>query len=204
MNLLSTLASDFVVLCQAIVSGNLTQEHALFKPLAAVTKYAVPLGYPTKAMKGEWIDVSQAKHPERLFLAAVDQGPDGVLRETGSRTVASVGLGSTLAEAEAEAEAEMNRIQGPLFHRKDIGTSASIDARKATMREVRGIRIGVLGSTRGSSLQTVYDAIGSGDLKASVRVVISNLKSAEILNRAREHGSDAVAISAKDRPREAS
>jgi len=113
-----------------------------------------------------------------------------------------VGHGATLAEAEAEAEAEISRVGGPLFHRKDIGTVGSLASRHQQMRKVRGIKIGVLGSTRGSSLQPIYDAITAGSLAASVRVVISNKSAAPILERARTEGSAAAFISAKGKTRE--
>ncbi|MEE9167712.1 MAG: phosphoribosylglycinamide formyltransferase [Candidatus Neomarinimicrobiota bacterium] len=64
------------------------------------------------------------------------------------------------------------------------------------------IKLGVLGSTRGTDLQAVIDAIDRQELNASVKVVISNRKKAYILERARNHGIDAVFISHKEKVRE--
>lgn len=61
--------------------------------------------------------------------------------------------------------------------------------------EGRPLRIAVLGSTRGTDLQAVIDAIKSGKLDAEVVCVISNRKEAYILERARRHGIEAVYIS---------
>lgn len=52
---------------------------------------------------------------------------------------------------------------------------------------MRKIKIGVLGSTRGSSLQPVIDAIESRELNAEIKIVLSNKPGAGILDRARKH-----------------
>jgi phosphoribosylglycinamide formyltransferase-1 len=52
--------------------------------------------------------------------------------------------------------------------------------------------LGVLISGRGSNLQSIIDAIGRGDLEASIAVVISNRADAPGLLRAREAGIEAV------------
>ena len=64
------------------------------------------------------------------------------------------------------------------------------------------IRLGVIGSTSGTDLQFILDAIGSGKLNAVVSVVISNQKSAYILERANRHNVPAVFISHQGKERE--
>ena len=64
------------------------------------------------------------------------------------------------------------------------------------------IKLGVIGSTNGTDLQAILDAIGSGELNAEVSVVISNSKSAYILERAHNHNVPAFFISHKGKPRE--
>ena len=63
------------------------------------------------------------------------------------------------------------------------------------------LKLGVLGSTNGTDLQAILDAITSGDLNAEVSVVISNRKNAYILERAEKHGVPAVFISHKGKTR---
>lgn len=63
------------------------------------------------------------------------------------------------------------------------------------------IKLGVLGSTKGTDLQAILDTIGSGNLEAEVSVVISNQEQAYILERARNHHIFAVFISHKDKTR---
>ena len=53
----------------------------------------------------------------------------------------------------------------------------------------RVVRVGVLGSTRGSSLQPILDALGAAELGGiEISLVISNKKDAGILQRAAQHG----------------
>lgn len=59
------------------------------------------------------------------------------------------------------------------------------------------IRIGVLASGRGSNLQAILDAIEKGSLAATVAVVISNKKDAQVLERAARHGVSAVHLDPK-------
>lgn len=138
MNVLAILESDFVTLCQAIINGNLTQEHAKFTHQATVCKYAVPNGYPDNPIKNEKIDISDVTNKDQLYFASVDQREDG-LYEIGSRTVAVVGVGNAIYEAEQIAENEINKIKGPLFHRKDIGTRELIEKRVEMMKELKSL-----------------------------------------------------------------
>ena len=48
------------------------------------------------------------------------------------------------------------------------------------------IRLGILGSTRGTHLQAIVDAIRNKELSASIEIVISNKKDAGILSRAQD------------------
>ena len=57
------------------------------------------------------------------------------------------------------------------------------------------IRLGIIGSSRGTDLQFILNAIDSGVLKAEVSVVISNRKNAYILERAQNHKIPALFIS---------
>lgn len=56
------------------------------------------------------------------------------------------------------------------------------------------VKIGVLISGEGTNLQAIIDAIDRGDLKADVRVVISNKPTAHGLERARRRGIAAIVI----------
>ena len=64
------------------------------------------------------------------------------------------------------------------------------------------LRVGVLGSTRGSSLQAVLDAIAEGHLNATVALCVSNKEDAGILERVRSRGYPARAVRGSKRSRE--
>ena len=64
------------------------------------------------------------------------------------------------------------------------------------------IKLGVLGSTNGTDLQTILDSIASGELIGEVSVVLSNRKSAHILERAKNHNVPAFFLSHKEKSRE--
>jgi phosphoribosylglycinamide formyltransferase 1 len=59
------------------------------------------------------------------------------------------------------------------------------------------IRLGVLGSTNGTNLAAIIDAIRCNTLSASIEIVISNKSSAFILQRARAQGISAEFVSAE-------
>ena len=53
------------------------------------------------------------------------------------------------------------------------------------------IKIGVLGSTKGTDLQAIVDSINKKELVAEIAVVISNQKNAYILERAKKNNIQA-------------
>jgi phosphoribosylamine--glycine ligase len=137
MNVFSLLESDFIDICLAITNSSLNSCDVTFSNKASVCKYAVPIGYPNSPVKGELIDISKVKNSDQLYLASVDL-ENNKLTEVGSRAVAVVGIADTLHEAEAIAESEINRIDGPLFHRTDIGTAELVQKRINHMNTLRG------------------------------------------------------------------
>lgn len=64
------------------------------------------------------------------------------------------------------------------------------------------LKVAVLGSTRGTSLQPIIDAIRGGNLDASIDIVISNRPEAYILERAKSQGIEALFIEQKGKTRE--
>lgn len=138
LNVLSILESDFLELCLSLVKGTLNIEQVQFANKATVCKYAVPEGYPDYPLTNVAIDINDILDPKYLYLAAVNLVGD-TLYATGSRTAAYVGVANTRTEAEQIAELEINRIKGPLYHRKDIGTDSLINKRIDDMRRLRDL-----------------------------------------------------------------
>ena len=63
------------------------------------------------------------------------------------------------------------------------------------------IKLGVLGSTSGTDLQAIFDAIKDNELLADVGVVISNNENAYILERAKNHDVPGIFIFHKEKTR---
>jgi len=136
LNVLSILETDIVDVCQAMLRGNLAQQTIKFSPLATVCKYVVPQGYPDESVQGKPIDISAVKNKQQLFLGSVDS-QDGFIIMLGSRTAAYVGIAPSISAAEEIAEREVRGIDGPVFHREDIGTDRLIQNRIDHMRSLR-------------------------------------------------------------------
>ena len=139
MNVLPLLKSDFVEICEATINGTLDQIEAgvEFEKKATVCKYVVPNGYPDNPCKGDKITVGDVPPGVRVYYASVDQRDDG-LYLSGSRAIAFVGVADTLEEAEKLAESAVGAVEGPVFYRKDIGTSQLVQKRIDHMKELRG------------------------------------------------------------------
>jgi len=163
LNVLSILKSDLVDICEAIISGRLSAEAVSFRRSATVCKYLVPKGYPEQPVRGVPIDLS-AVPPEsdslRVYPAGlVDEA--GELLLTGSRAIAVVGIGSTLADAEAAAETAASLVHGAVYHRRDIGTPAlvrrKVEHMKALIGRSQSSRQGgpLSASPRGGTVRTV-------------------------------------------------
>jgi phosphoribosylamine--glycine ligase len=138
LNLLTLLETDFLAVCRAMVEGTLAGLPVTFAARASVCKYVVPEGYPDAPRKGDVV-VLPGTLPEdvAVFLSAVDVR-DGALVATGSRTVAVVAMGESIAAAEVVCERVVRKIPGRFFHREDIGTEAALARRVEHMRAVRG------------------------------------------------------------------
>ena len=136
MNVLALLDSDFVNICQAMVTGNLKKTDINFAKKATVCKYAVPKGYPDDSIRNAPINIAAVKNKANLYLSAVN-AKGGKLIALGSRTAAYVGVASSISQAEKIAEKEISAISGPLYHREDIGTEALIQKRMDAMRKLR-------------------------------------------------------------------
>jgi phosphoribosylglycinamide formyltransferase 1 len=68
---------------------------------------------------------------------------------------------------------------------------------------MKTLRLGILGSTRGTDMLALIDAINKNQLPASIEIVISNKEAAPILERARQHNLPAEFIDPAELTREA-
>ncbi len=136
LNVLPILKTNFVDICEAIINRDLNNLKIEFENKATVCKYLVPEGYPENPKKGEKIIVGKIPEGVKMYYAAVDQTDAGLLLSS-SRAVAFVGIADSISEAEKIAESACSSVQGPVFHREDIGTSALIAQRISMMESLR-------------------------------------------------------------------
>ncbi|TVR69545.1 MAG: phosphoribosylamine--glycine ligase [Spirochaetaceae bacterium] len=196
LNVLPLLQTDLLKIFLAIVSERIGEMDVRFRAAATVCKYLVPPGYPEKGERGVPVDLPvdvPEEAPDRVvtFMGSLSQreGPPLRLVTEGSRTLAVTGIAATIARAEDAAEMRIRKIVGSLTHRRDIGTEALIRRRIDHMNELRErpLRIGILGSTRGTSTEALIDATEQYQVPASIEVIISDRPRAPILERAARH-----------------
>jgi phosphoribosylamine--glycine ligase len=141
MNVLPLLKTDFVDVCQAVVSGRLADLNVEFASKATVCKYVVPASYPDPHSGDDVITVDEdelARAGIECYWAATNVEDDGKVHLTGSRAVALVGIGDTLAEAEQLAERGASSVGGMVKYRKDVGKSELVERRVQHMASLRG------------------------------------------------------------------
>ncbi len=107
---------------------------------------------------------------------------------SGGRVVAVTGSSESLEAAIATA---YKGVQHVSFEGKEYRSDVGKRALEAP------VMLGVVGSTRGTSLQAVIDAIEGGALHARITCVLSDKADTGILERATKHGLHAVHIPSK-------
>jgi formyltetrahydrofolate-dependent phosphoribosylglycinamide formyltransferase len=162
------------------------REESPAKPLApsAYLSFDPPVGVPLDLPRD-----SPLAAPVALYIGSMVQ-KNNRLETAGARAVAVTGFGATIEEAERACESRLEVIGSRLFHRRDIGTQQLIRKRTDHMNALRNhpLRVGILGSTRGTSTQKLIEAAEAFQVPASVEVVLSDREEAFILERAAAQG----------------
>ncbi len=117
MNVLALLKRPLLDVGWEIIDGRLSDPG--FESLATVCVYLVPDGYPVNPKRGSEVRIKQPKNSE-LFFASVHEA-DGAILTTGSRSIALLAKGDSIAEAREKVYGDVPGIEGDLFHRGDIG-----------------------------------------------------------------------------------
>jgi phosphoribosylamine--glycine ligase len=141
MNVLHLMETDYLMLNQAMVAGELERRKVTFRPSATVVKYVVPTGYGMGSpRKGASVKIN---HPAiadlgaTVYYASIEETPDG-LRTLASRTLGVLGEADAISEAEAIVEKALQYIESDsLYVRHDIGTPPLIEKRIENMRRLR-------------------------------------------------------------------
>ncbi|KAL6079274.1 Phosphoribosylformylglycinamidine cyclo-ligase [Balamuthia mandrillaris] len=164
----------------------------------AVTVVAASGGYPGKYSTGKpitGIPNSSSSASSAVVFHAGTKLMEDKLVTSGGRVLSVTAVANTLEEALDDAYRGIAAIHFEgMFYRADIGAKA-LEAAAPT-------RIGILGSTRGTDMQAIIDAIEQGKLNAEVKMVVSNVEDAYILERARLHNLPHTFLPSKGKKRE--
>jgi formyltetrahydrofolate-dependent phosphoribosylglycinamide formyltransferase len=190
---LPLLETDLYEVMTACCTGKLDSVDVRFKEgVAAATVVCAAKGYPEKYPKGmeiKGLDETKTIDGVKVYHAGTVLDDQSVARCSGGRVLAVTGLGSNLKAALNTAYKGVNAISfvdtdgNHLMHnRTDIG-------RKALQKK---LRIGVLGSTRGTALIPVMQACASGAIHAEIVAVVSNKSDAPILDKGKSLGPTIV------------
>ncbi|MDV3277576.1 MAG: hypothetical protein LYZ69_03805 [Nitrososphaerales archaeon] len=146
INILATMADDFVDVCHRILDGSL--KGIRFTREASVVTCAVPSSYgvePAVPAENQYVDLAPAyefsrRHPDRLRVFPMDIRVEaGVSKMGTSRTVAVVGLGGSVEAARRRSLAGTNALSGPLRWRTDIASRRDITDSSAHLRTLRRV-----------------------------------------------------------------
>jgi formyltetrahydrofolate-dependent phosphoribosylglycinamide formyltransferase len=186
---LPLLETDLYEVMRACCIGSLESVDIRFKEsVAAATVVCAAKGYPDSYPKGmniTGIDSADAIPGVKVYHAGTIVDKGGVTRCSGGRVLAVTGTGPGLKAAIQTAYDGVEKLdfvsddgQHLMHVRTDIGRRAV----------VKKLRIGVLGSTRGTALLPVIEACENGSLPAEIVAVLSNKSTAVILEKGKALG----------------
>ena len=116
MNVLGVLETPLTEVGYGVAEGNLGQVR--FSNDATVCVYLVPKGYPVDPIRDQPVTIEPLTHSE-LFYASVYL-EEGVVKTTGSRSIALLGKGGSVREAREAVYSDVAKVKGSLHYRTDI------------------------------------------------------------------------------------
>lgn len=185
---LPLLETDLYEVFIACCDGNLDSVDVRFKEnTSAATVVCAAKGYPEAYPKGMAITglpEANAISGVKVYHAGTKLDGD-VSRCSGGRVLAVTGMGSDLKEALAASYKAVGKLdfvgegdESLMHNRTDIAKGAIN----------KKLRLGVLGSTRGTALIPVIEACANGSLNAEIVAVVSNKSTAPILEKGKALG----------------
>jgi phosphoribosylamine--glycine ligase len=202
---LPLLETDLYEVMCACCDGKLDSVDVRFKEnVSAATVVCAAKGYPEAYAKGmaiQGLEEANAIENVKVYHAGTKVDDAQITRCSGGRVLAVTGMGSNLTEALASSYKAVKSItfadsngDNLMHYRTDIA--------KGAIR--KKLRIGVLGSTRGTALIPVMEACANGSLHAEIVAVVSNRSSALILEKGKSLGPTVTTkfVSSKDLSRE--
>jgi formyltetrahydrofolate-dependent phosphoribosylglycinamide formyltransferase len=195
--ILPLIESDFLTIVESCVNGTLQPSLVKIKQgFFCANVVSVAAGYPGNYRKGDEITFSGPLSgarvgetvfgPSMVFHAGVSvsiQAGIPVFKTSGGRVLSVSTLAPSLRGAVFGSQKSLEHISfRGAYHRRDIGGYYV-----RPFSEQQPLRIGVLGSTRGSVLPPILHAIEDGTLRGvKVVVVVSNKEDAGILTKAKD------------------
>jgi phosphoribosylamine--glycine ligase len=116
INVLSLLKDSLIDVGFNIVEGKL--DGTTFSREATVCVYVVPDGYPENPKKDQPIVIENLKRSEPYYASVYQEGDQ--FKTTGSRAIALLSKGKTVAEARDNVYSDICNVKGPLYYRNDI------------------------------------------------------------------------------------
>ena len=205
--LLPLLETDLYQVMTACCKGTLHDVDVRFREnTAAATVVCAAKGYPENYPKGMAItglDAASIMQDVKVYHAGTHLDSNNVIRCNGGRVLAVTGMGSHLKESLSKAYGAVRKLdfvmddtpnESLMHYRTDIAKGAIN----------KKLRIGVLGSTRGTALIPLMEACAANQLNAEIVAVLSNKSQAQILEKARSLGPTVTTkfLSTKDKSRE--
>lgn len=198
---LPLLETDLYEVMRACCDGKLDTIDVRFKEnVSAATVVCAARGYPEKYPKGmliQGLDEAGKLENVKVYHAGTtvqQEHDEEVIRCSGGRVLAVTGMGSNLSEALAASYKAVKHISFINDKVDNNGTATGADDLKHYRTDIakgaihKKLRIGVLGSTRGTALVPVMEACANGTLHAEIVAVVSNKSSAPILDKGRSLG----------------
>ena len=185
---LPLLETDLYEVFIACCDGNLDSVDVRFKEnTSAATVVCAAKGYPEAYPKGMAITgLPEANAISGVKVYHAGTKLDGnVSRCSGGRVLAVTGMGSDLKEALAASYKAVGKLDFVGDNDERLMHNRTDIAKGATNKK---LRLGVLGSTRGTALIPVIEACANGSLNAEIVAVVSNKSTAPILEKGKALG----------------
>jgi phosphoribosylamine--glycine ligase len=116
MNVLTLLEKPLLEVGWEIVDGRLKKTP--FEEKATVCVYMVPEGYPENPRRNTLIHITPPNRSELYYASVTEE--EGMVKTTGSRSIAILSKDDSVAEARENAYSDLPKIRGELYHRRDI------------------------------------------------------------------------------------
>mmetsp|Transcript_20673 Transcript_20673/g.29037 ORF Transcript_20673/g.29037 Transcript_20673/m.29037 type:complete len:1181 (+) Transcript_20673:197-3739(+) len=191
--LLPLLETDLYEIMKACCNGTLDQIDVRFKEQThASTVVCAAKGYPESYPKGMIITglPNKSQRNTKVYHAGTKVDDTTTITSTptircnGGRVLAVTGMGSTLKQALASSYAQVQQLDFISDNSSSSSSSSSLMHYRTDIGQKAlqpKLRIGVLGSTRGTALLPIIEACESNQIHAEIVAILSNKRESGIL-----------------------